>query len=254
MQYFWQKSIRESVEKVLNSRFPFLFIFQEGIILGLPFILLNYKTYLQGTGKRAVEIAKACKAVSEESGIEIAVAPQLPDIYRVASEVELPVFSQHLDGVGAGSFTGHIFGKAIKEAGAVGTLINHSERRLTLAEIEASLQAAKEFGLRTVVCTNNVPTTAAAAALGPDYVAIEPPELIGSGIPVSKADPEVVSGSVKAVAKIDSRVKVLCGAGISKGEDLRAALDLGSQGVLLASGIVKAKDPKAALEDLISLV
>jgi triosephosphate isomerase len=47
---------------------------------------------------------------------------------------------------------------------------------------------------------------------------------------------------------------VLCGAGISKGEDLRAALDLGSKGVLLASGIVKAKDPKAALEDLIRLV
>ena len=222
--------------------------------MGSPFILLNYKTYLQGTGRGAVEIAKACKAVSEESGIEIAVAPQLPDIYRVASEVELPVFSQHLDGVGAGSFTGHVFGNCVKEAGAVGTLINHSERRLTLAEIEASLRAAKESGLRTVICTNNVPTTAAAAALEPDYVAIEPPELIGTGIPVSKADPEVVSGSVEAVAALKPGVKVLCGAGISKGEDLKAALDLGSVGVLLASGIVKAKDPKAALEDLISLV
>jgi len=222
--------------------------------LGSPFILLNYKTYLQGTGQGAVEIAKACRAVSEESGIEIAVAPQLPDIYRVASEVELPVFSQHLDGVGAGSFTGHVFGNCIKEAGAVGTLVNHSERRLTLAEIEASLKAAKESGLRTVVCTNNVLTTAAAAVLEPDYVAIEPPELIGTGIPVSKADPEVVSGSVEAVAALKPGVKVLCGAGISKGEDLKAALDLGSVGVLLASGIVKAKDPKAALEDLISLV
>ena len=121
-------------------------------------------------------------------------------------------------------------------------------------KIEASLKSAREFGLRTVICTNNVPTTAAAAVLAPDYVAIEPPELIGSGIPVSKADPEVVSGSVEAVEKVNSTVKVLCGAGISKGEDLRAALDLGSQGVLLASGIVKAKDPKAALEELIRLV
>lgn len=222
--------------------------------MGLPFILLNYKTYIQGTGMGAVEIAKACKAVSEDSGIEIAVAPQIPDIYRVATEVEVPVFSQHLDGVGAGSFTGHIFGKCIKDAGAVGTLINHSEKRLTLAEIEASLEAAKEFGLRTVICTNNVPTTIAGAALNPDYVAIEPPELIGSGIPVSKADPEIVSGSVEAVSKINPTVKVLCGAGISKGEDLRAALDLGSQGVLLASGIIKAKDPKTALEELIRLV
>lgn len=222
--------------------------------MGSPFILLNYKTYLQGTGQAAVELAKACKAVSEESGIEIAVAPQLPDVYRVASEVKLPVFSQHLDGIGAGSFTGHVFGQCIKDAGAVGSLINHSEKRLNLAEIEASLKAAKEFGLRTVVCTNNIPTTAAAAVLGPDYVAIEPPELIGTGIPVSKADPGVVSGSVEAVAAIKPGIKVLCGAGISKGEDLRAALDLGAEGVLLASGIVKAKDPKAALEDLISLV
>jgi triosephosphate isomerase len=242
-------------EKALISTLSFIFFYySEGDFLGSPFILLNYKTYIQGTGQGAVEIAKACRAVSEESGIEIAVAPQLPDIYRVSSEVELSVFSQHLDGIGAGSFTGHVFGKCIKEAGAIGTLINHSERRLTLAEIEASLKAAGESGLRTVICTNNVPTTAAAAVLGPDYVAIEPPELIGSGIPVSKADPEVVSGSVEAVEKINSAVKVLCGAGISKGEDLRAALDLGSQGVLLASGIVKAKDPKAALEELIRLI
>ena len=104
--------------------FQFSFYYSEGIFLGSPFILLNYKTYIQGTGHGAVEIAKACRAVSEESGIEIAVAPQLPDIYRVASEVEIPVFSQHLDGIGAGSFTGHIFGKCIKDAGAVGTLIN----------------------------------------------------------------------------------------------------------------------------------
>ena len=222
--------------------------------MGLPFILLNFKTYMQGTGQNALKIAKACKVVSEESGIKIAVAPQLPDIYRVASEVELQVFSQHMDGIGEGSFTGHIFGGCIKEAGAFGTLINHSERRLTLADIEASMRAARNFGLRTVICTNNIPTTVAAATLGPDYVAIEPPELIGSGISVSKVDPEVVSGSVEAVAKINREVKVLCGAGISKGDDLRAALDLGSEGVLLASGIIKAKDPKTALEDLISLV
>lgn len=244
--------LKKALNHILSHSFSFYF--SGGDFLGSPFILLNYKTYIEGTGKEAVEIAKACETVSEESGIEIAVAPQLPDIYRVASEVEIPVFSQHLDGIGAGSFTGHIFGKCIKEAGAVGTLINHSERRLTLAEIEASLKAAREYGLRAVICTNNVPTTAAAAALSPDYVAIEPPELIGSGIPVSKADPEVVSGSVEAAAKINPGVKVLCGAGISKGEDLKAALDLGSEGVLLASGIVKSKDPKAALEDLISLV
>ena len=217
-------------------------------------IVLNLKTYLEGTGENSVKIAQACKDVSDDSGIDIAVAPQFCDIYRIASQVDIPVYSQHLDSVGAGSFTGHAFSRCIKDAGAVGTLINHSERRLTLAGIDASVQAAKKTGLATIVCTNNVPTSAAAAALSPDYVAVEPPELIGSGIPVSKADPAVVTGSVEAILKVNPAVKVLCGAGISKGEDLAAALELGSVGVLLASGIVKAPNPKLALEELVSKV
>ncbi|MGP8321919.1 MAG: triose-phosphate isomerase [Methanosarcinaceae archaeon] len=222
--------------------------------MGSILIVLNLKTYLEGTGEGAVKMAQVCMDVAGSADVIIGVAPQLPDIYRVASQVDIPVFSQHLDGIGAGGFTGHAFAQSIKDAGAIGTLINHSERRLTLADIDASITSAKSAGLTTIVCTNNIATTAAAAALTPDFVAVEPPELIGSGIPVSQADPEVVTGSVDAVAMINPAVKVLCGAGISKGDDLKAALQLGSSGVLLASGIVKAKDPKAALEDLVSLI
>lgn len=222
--------------------------------MGSTLIVLNLKTYLEGTGEGAVKMAQACMDVAGSTGVMIGIAPQFPDIYRVASQVDIPVFSQHLDGVGAGGFTGHAFAQSIKDAGAIGTLINHSERRLTLLDIDASITSAKGAGLTTIVCANNIATTAAAAALTPDYVAIEPPELIGSGIPISQADPEVVTGSVDAVTKINPAVKVLCGAGISKGEDMKAALYLGSVGVLLASGIIKAKDPKAALEDLVSLI
>ncbi|MFP4654519.1 MAG: triose-phosphate isomerase [Methanohalobium sp.] len=219
-----------------------------------PVIVVNLKTYLQGTGEKAVTIAKACRDVAERYNVGIAVAPQFCDIYRVASQVDVPVYSQHIDGIGAGSHTGQILAQCVKDAGAVGTLINHSERRLTLADIDYSVKAANEAGLYTIVCTNNVETSASAASLGPDYVAIEPPELIGTGVPVSSADPQVVKGSVDAVKNINSDVKVLCGAGISKGEDLKAALDLGSAGVLLASGIVKAEDPEKALEHLVSQI
>ncbi|PHP46270.1 triose-phosphate isomerase, partial [Methanosarcinales archaeon ex4572_44] len=149
------------------------------------------------------------------------------------------------------SFTGHITAESLKENGVTGTLINHSERRLRLADIEAAIHMAKKANLTAILCTNNIPTTVAGAALQPDFVAVEPPELIGSGIPVSKADPQVVSGSVEAVSRIAPNVRVLCGAGISSGEDLRAAIELGSEGVLLASGIIKAADPEAALYDLI---
>lgn len=216
-------------------------------------IVLNFKTYAQSVGEKAVVMAEVCEEVAEQ-GVEIVVVPQTPDIYRVASSVSIPVFAQHVDGVGAGGFTGHITAEALRESGAVGTLINHSERRLRLADIDAALTAARDAGLVTVLCTNNVSTTAAGAVLGPDFVAIEPPELIGTGIPVSKADPEVVSGSVEAVRKVAPGVRVLCGAGISRGEDVRAALELGSEGVLLASGVIKAEDPRAALQDLIKLI
>jgi len=218
------------------------------------FILLNLKTYDEGTGINAIKLAEACRTVAESSGVEIAIAPQIPDIFRTVNAVDIPVYSQHVDGAGPGSKTGHVYVKSIKEAGAVGSLINHSERRLTLADIEAAAAALKANQMKSVICTNNVATTAAAAAFSPDYVAIEPPELIGSGIPVSKADPEVVTDSVDAVKKMNKNVKVLCGAGISKGEDLKAAIELGAQGVLLASGIVKAKDPTEALYDLVSLI
>lgn len=218
----------------------------------MTIIVLNFKTYRESTGAAALRLAEICEDVSKEYSVEIAVAPQVADIHAISEAVKIPVYAQHVDGVGHGGYTGHITAASLKAAGASGTLINHSERRLKLADIEAAIASCKSFGLKTVICTNNVATTRAAAALEPDFVAVEPPELIGSGIPVSKADPEVVSGSVKAVKKIAPGVGVLCGAGITHGEDLKAALDLGSEGVLLASGIIKAKDQRAAMEDLVT--
>lgn len=219
-----------------------------------PIIAINFKTYIEATGEGALRIAKAAEKVWKETGITLVVAPQPADLYRIASEVEIPVFAQHIDPVKPGSHTGHILPESVKEAGAVGTLLNHSERRMILADLEASIARAKELGLMTMVCTNNPAVSAAAAALGPDYVAVEPPELIGTGIPVSKAQPEVVTSTVELVKKVNPDVGVLTGAGISTGEDVKKALELGSVGVLLASGVTKAKDPEKAIWDLVSLI
>ena len=215
-----------------------------------PIIIINFKTYLESTGKRALKIARAVKDVRDDSGTEIIVAPQFLDICTIA-RMGIPVFAQHVDAIVPGSHTGHVLPESIKETGAIGTLINHSERQLKLADIDAAIKIAKRVGLMTVVCTNNLATTSAVVPLGPDFIAIEPPELIGTGVPVSKANPEVVAGAVRTVQQMDSRVSVLCGAGISKGEDVAAALRLGAEGVLLASGVVKAKDPKKVLEELV---
>lgn len=217
-----------------------------------PFILINLKTYKEGMGPRAHAIASAAQLVASESGATIGVAPSYLDLHPLAKHYMVPVYAQHVDGSAPGAHTGQVTADAIRLAGAKGSLINHSERRLTLAEIEASVVSLKAQKLSSVICTNNDTTSAAAAALAPDYVAIEPPELIGSGVSVSKANPEIIRRSVAAVRAVNGDVKVLTGAGIQCGECVRIAVDLGTDGVLLASSVVKAEDPKVVLRDLVS--
>ncbi len=212
-----------------------------------PLILVNFKTYSEATGRKAVKLAKTAEKISLETEVCIGLAPQFVDIAPIASTVSIPVFAQHIDPIAPGSFTGHILPEAIRETGAVGTLINHSERRLKLADIDAIITRARESDLLSVVCANNAAVSAAAAALKPSMIAVEPPELIGTGIPVSKAKPEVVLSTVDLVKRINPDVVILCGAGITSGEDVAAALRLGTEGVLVASGVVKAKDPYKVL-------
>lgn len=214
-----------------------------------PIIIVNFKTYLEATGRKAVELAEKAEKVSKETQICIAVAPQLVDLVAVAKAVEIPVFAQHIDPIKPGSCTGHVLAEAVKEAGAVGTLINHSERQLILSDIDAMIKLAREKSLVSCVCGNNPSVSAAIAALKPDIVSIEPPELIGTGIAVSKAQPALVTDTVRLVRGINGNVTILCGAGISRGEDVAVALKLGTQGVLVASGIVKAKDQYMILRE-----
>jgi triosephosphate isomerase len=217
--------------------------------LEAPIIIVNFKTYMEATGKRAVELAKKAEKVSNETKVHVGVAPQLADLAAVAASVKIPVFAQHVDPVRPGGYTGHVLVESVKEAGAVGTLINHSELQLRLSDIDQIINIMRENRMFSVVCANNPSISMAAATLKPDMIAIEPPELIGTGIPVSKAQPEIVTGTVKLVREVNKRVTILCGAGISRGEDVAAALKLGTQGVLVASGIVKAKDPYTIMHE-----
>ncbi len=215
--------------------------------LQTPIIIVNFKTYLESTGKRAVELAKNAEKASKETGVTIVVAPQFVDIARISEAVEIPVFAQHIDPIKPGNSTGHILAEAVKEAGAVGTLINHAERQLRLSEIESIISLSQERNLISCVCANNPTTSAGVGAMHPDIVSFEPPELIGTGIAVSKAQPQIVTNTVNLVRKVNSEVTILCGAGVSQSEDVSVALKLGTQGVLVASGIVKAKDQYSIL-------
>ena len=217
----------------------------------LPLLLINFKTYTEATGKNAVKLAKVCETVAKRYGVSIAVAPNILDLSEVASSVDIPVFSQHIDPIlRDGKHTGHVLAESVKAVGAVGTLLNHSERRLKLEEIEECVKIAKSFGLITVCCSESPERSEQIAKLGPDFIAYEDPVLIGSGVPVSKAKADSVKAFVELLKKVNPKVVPLCGAGISTGEDVEAALKLGTKGVLVASAIVLAKNQKKAVEDM----
>jgi triosephosphate isomerase (EC 5.3.1.1) len=208
-------------------------------------IVVNLKAY-------ACDAAAIAAAAAEHASDEtaISVVPQAPAIAATAA-IGADTWAQHVDPIDHGSHTGTVHATAAAQAGATGTLLNHSERRLKLADIDKAIQAADRAGLLTCVCANTPAQTAAVTALGPDMVAIEPPGLIGGDVSVATADPDIVRDAVTAASTVDPSVAVYCGAGVSSAADIAAAADLGATGVLLASGVAKATDPAAALGELI---
>lgn len=216
-------------------------------------LAINFKTYKTSYGSRAISIAREADSVAKEySGlVRIVLLPPATEILRVAGVVShSSVFAQHVDPVDEGAYTGHITAEMIKEAGATGVMINHSEKRLRLDEINFVLSKARGLGLETLVCADTPKVAAAISVLNPHMLAIEPPELIGTGIPVSKAKPEVVTGTVTKVREINKEVIILTGAGITTGDDAKAAVKLGTQGVLVASAVMKAQEPGKIIKEM----
>lgn len=211
--------------------------------------IINFKTYKEGTSEKAINLAKIISEISKEKEVEIWAVPQFTDLKEVASIV--PSISQHIDPISSGAHTGAILPLAIKSTGAIGTLINHSERRIGLGEIEKCIKLAKELGLKTICCAEDIEKVMEIAKFKPDYIAYEPPELIGSGKSVSQEKPDVVEQFVGVLSDIDSSIIPLCGAGVSDREDVEMAKKLGTRGVLVASAIVKTSNQRVALNNLV---
>lgn len=220
--------------------------------LETPVIIVNFKAYSEVEGPGALRLAKDCEYVAVRSKVSIVVCPPMVELSKVAEGVAIPVFSQHTDNRSPGPITGHVSPQSVKAAGARGTLLNHAEHRMPPSDIAAVVGSCRKLGLVSVVCTDTAESSAAMAAFSPDFIAVEPPELIGGDVSVTTADPRIVSRTVELVRSVDPQVKVLCGAGVKNGKDVRAAMELGASGVLLASGVVKAKDARAVLQDLVS--
>ncbi len=210
-----------------------------------PVIIVNFKAYEKGTGEKALKLARICEKYRAVCAVQAA------DIRLIARAVSTPVIAQHIDSIDYGKNTGSILPQSIKEAGAVGTLINHSEKRLKPEVIEEIIKICNKLQLYSVVCARKPDETELMAGFKPDFIAIEPPQLIGGDISVSQAEPGIIKDSVEAVKRIDSKIHVLCGAGIHTREDVKKAIELGAKGILVANAVVEAKKPGDVLRELV---
>ncbi|HZC20132.1 MAG TPA: triose-phosphate isomerase [Nitrososphaeraceae archaeon] len=201
--------------------------------------LINFKNYTEISAERTVSLALAAQKAAKTLNVEIVVAPPQPSIAIVKQNVDIPVFCQHIDDAKAGQSTGFFIPEMAKSYGAAGSIINHSEHRLSYVVISNLVQRLKQLSMTSVVCAQTPKEVAELAKLNPDFIAIEPPELIGSGKAVSKESPKIIQDSIKSAAQSSKYTKLICGAGIVDQSDVTAALQLGVEGILVASGIIK---------------
>ncbi len=219
--------------------------------LHAPLFEIGLKGYAYGL--EAVRLARAADELSDEFGVSIIFDPQAVDIPAVARETRhLLVFAQHMDPVSSGRGVGSVLAEAIKEAGAVGTMLNHSERRMTLTDINRALGRAREVGLATMVYADSPEEAAALAILGPDIILAEPPELIATSRSAATEMRGFVEKSVELVGLINPEIIVMCGAGVQTPADVAAMIGLGLGGTGSSSGILRAADPVATMRSMIA--
>ena len=212
-----------------------------------PFFEIGPKAYLYG--EQMLKLAKVIDKVAVKYDVDIIVTPQYTDIKLLADNTErILVFAQHMDYLPVGRGLGSVLPEAVKAAGAVGVMLNHAEKKLTLEEVEKTIVRADEVGLATIVCADTVEELVAIAKLSPNLLVAEPTELIGTG---KTSDESYVTETINRVRSINPDIMVLQGAGISNGQDVYNTIKLGAQATGSTSGIIKADDPYAMVEEMI---
>jgi len=203
--------------------------------------IINCKNYEDISGNKVVKLAKIIEKISKKYKIKIALAPPHHLLTKITN-LSIPIFAQHVDNTTIGSTTGFIIPELLKTSKVAGSLINHSEHRMQSNDIKQLVSRLQKLKMISIVCVKNIDEAQKYAKLNPNYIAIEPPELIGSGKAVSKEKPELITKAVAAVKNANNSTRLLCGAGIVSGEDVEKAIQLGAKGILVASGIIKSKN------------
>lgn len=222
----------------------------KGVTIKPPFFEIGPKAFLYG--EEMLELAKAADEASVKYDVRIIITPQPTDIYLLAQNTKhVLIFAQHMDPLPIGRGLGAILPEAVKAAGAVGVMLNHAEKPMTIADLSQAIKRADEVGLATIVCADSIKEAEAIASFSPNMIVAEPTELIGTG---KTSDSEYVIATTSAIKKINSEIQVLPAAGIKNGQDVYNIIKAGAEGTGTTSGIMKAENPKAMLDEMIRAV
>lgn len=214
-------------------------------------IIINCKNYIEIAGKGIVKLAEIAQEISEKYKIEIIIAPPQNSLFYLSQFINIPLICQHIDSEKVGPTTGFVIPELARSYGASGSILNHSEHRIEHKVIEKAVECLKQLKMLSIVCASTSREVGELSRFNPDMIAIEPPELIGTGKAVSKVNPSIITESVMEAKNSSKNVKVICGAGIMDKTDIQSAIKLGSEGILLASGLIKAKSWENTLVDLV---
>lgn len=222
----------------------------KGLTIKPPFFEIGPKAFLYG--EAMLDLAIAADEASIKYDVRIIITPQPTDIYLLAQNTKhVLIFAQHMDPLPIGRGLGAILPEAIKAAGAVGVMLNHAEKPMTVADLSQAIKRADEVGLSTIVCADSLKEAEAIAHFAPNMIVAEPTELIGTG---KTSDSEYVIATTAAIKNINSAIQVLPAAGIKNGQDVYNIIKAGAEGTGTTSGIMKAADPKVMLDEMISAV
>ena len=218
--------------------------------IAAPVFEIGLKGYCWGA--EAVALAVEADRLAVATGISVVYDPQTVDIPAVAAATgRILVFAQHMDPVVPGRGVGAVLAEALRDAGAAGTLLNHSEKPMSLGVLARAIERAQSVGLFTLVFADTPAEAAALAHLGPDIILAEPPELIATGVSAGNVMAAFVSDTVAAVKAVDPDILVMSGAGVNGPEDVERMIRRGLDGTGSSSGILRAADPVAAMRDML---
>jgi len=222
----------------------------QGLKIEPPFFEIGPKAFMYG--ERMLKLAKAADAASKKYDVRIILTPQYTDIRMLAQETEnVLIFAQHMDTLPVGRGLGSVLPEAVKAAGAVGVMLNHAEMPISISRLYQTIKRADEVGLATIVCADTIEEAEAIAHFAPNIIVAEPTRLIGTGQP---GDEEYVVETTAAIKRINPEILVLQGAGISNGRDVYNVIKAGADATGTTSGIMKAADPEAMLDEMICAV